>query len=546
MDYDVVIAGAGPVGLLLACELKLAGVSVVVLERMADPNLPIKGGAIGARALNIPSVEAFYRRGLLSAVREAAIWWTGAFEALQKPALQGNAATPNGGSVDKPVKMPPKFAGHFAGIMLNSDLIDYSDPDFSGRGPATAGGAISLQSLEALLAQRARQLQVEIRRGTALINFEPGREGVTAYTSDPSTIRAGWLVGCDGGRSTVRKLAGFEFSGTEPEITGYSAMVEMANPEKLRPGWNRTAHGTYVNGPLPGRILTVEFDGPPADREAPISLDLLQASLRKVSETDVTITAVHAATKWTDNARQASTYRLGRVLLAGDAAHVHSPFGGQGLNVGIGDAMNLGWKLAATVKGWAPETLLDTYTTERHPIGAWALEWTRAQVALMRPKPHELALASVVEDLVGTREGATYFAKKISGVWQRYNLRGDHSLIGGSAPDLEFNDGTRLGEYLIDGRALLFDFAGDHRIRDLGAKLGERLKFLRVEPKEATNLTALFVRPDGCVAWATSGEPALDGAVSALSEWLGVAEMDLSPSSSRSVYQSAQPTASPG
>ena len=165
----------------------------------------------------------------------------------------------------------------------------------------------------------------------------------------------------------MRKLAGFDFPGTDPEITGYNAMVSIADPEKLSPGWNRTAKGTYVNGPVPGRILTVEFDGPPADREAPITVETLQQSLRNVSETDVTITAIHSATRWTDNARQASTYRQGRVLLAGDAAHVHSPFGGQGLNLGIGDAVNLGWKLAATIKGWAPESLLDTYTTERHP-----------------------------------------------------------------------------------------------------------------------------------------------------------------------------------
>jgi len=521
MNYDVVVAGCGPVGLLLACELKLAGVSVLALERLTDPNLPIKAGAIGGRALNIPSVEAFYRRGLLPAVRDAAIWWTSAVEARQKGnAAQGGVAPPTNGSADKPIKMPPTFAGHFAGIMLNGALVDYADPDFGGRGPAAAGGAISLQCLEAVLAERARILQVEILRGSALTGFDADADGVTVRAGDVS-IRTGWLVGCDGGRSTVRKLAGFEFPGTDPEITGYSAMVEMADPEKLSFGWNRTAHGTYVNGPVPGRILTVEFDGPPVDREAPITLDMLQTSIRRVSETGVTLTAIHAATRWTDNARQASTYRLGRVLLAGDAAHVHSPFGGQGLNVGIGDAMNLGWKLAATVKGSAPETLLDTYTTERHPIGAWALEWTRAQVALMRPERHELALTSVVADLIATRDGATYFAKKISGVWQRYAMRGDHPLVGRSAPDLEFEDGTRLGEHLVDGHALLLDFEGDARICDLGVRWGGRLKVLRIQPKEASQLTALFVRPDGFVAWAANGRPDLDDTAIVLSEWLG-------------------------
>jgi hypothetical protein len=170
-----------------------------------------------------------------------------------------------------------------------------------------------------------------------------------------------------------------------------------------------------------------------------------QNTLRRVSGADVTVTAMHLATRYTDNARQAATYRKGRVLLAGDAAHVHSPLGGQGLNLGIGDAMNLGWKLAAVIKGWTPDSLLDTYTDERHPIGAWALEWTRAQVAILRPEPHARAMAAIVRDLIQTPAGATYFAQKIAGIWPRYNLPGDHPVIGRSAPDLEFEDGTRLG-----------------------------------------------------------------------------------------------------
>jgi 2-polyprenyl-6-methoxyphenol hydroxylase-like FAD-dependent oxidoreductase len=529
MNYDVVIAGAGPVGLLLACELRLAGVSVLVLEKMDDPNSPLKGGPTGGRGLNIPSIEAFYRRGLLPALSKAALWWVSPSDVRQlgseasaafhqkapsnaPPVVQVPAAAP--------VKAPPTFVGHFAGIMLDANVVDYADPEFAGHGPAAAGGMITMQAIETLLAGRAAELGVEIKRGTPLTNFAADADSVTVHT-DGETLRAGWLVGCDGGRSTVRKLAGFDFPGTDPEITGYNAMVSIADPEKLSPGWNRTAKGTYVNGPAPGRILTVEFDGPPADRKAPVTIETLQQSLRNVSQTDVTITVIHAATRWTDNARQASTYRQGRVLLAGDAAHVHSPFGGQGLNLGIGDAVNLGWKLAANIKGWAPKSLLDTYTTERHPIGAWALEWTRAQVALMRPKRHEMALTTVVRDLVGTRDGATYFAKKISGVWQRYELPGDHPLIGCSAPDLEFEDGSRLGEYCHDGRALLFDLAGNQQICELGAKWGDRLRVVSIRLKDNSDLTALFVRPDGCVAWAAKGQPELDGASTALSEWLG-------------------------
>jgi 2-polyprenyl-6-methoxyphenol hydroxylase-like FAD-dependent oxidoreductase len=521
MDYDVVIAGAGPIGLLLACELKLAGSSVLVLEKLADPNLPIKAGAVGGRALNIPSMEVFYRRGLLPAVKKAALWWTdaSAVGAGLEAAVRGAVPRLDSGSGPKLAKNQPRFASPF-GMLLDANAVDFSDPDFAGRGPAAAGGAIPLQNLETLLSERAAQLQVEIRRGAAFSDFSADAGGVTVHTGG-TAFRSGWLVGCDGGRSTVRKLAGFEFPGTDPEVSGYSAMVEIADAEKLSRGWNRTAHGTYVNGPMPGRILTVEFDGPPQDRDAPITLEELQTSLRKVSGTDVTLTAVHAATRWTDNTRQASTYRLGRVLLAGDAAHVFAPIGGQGLNLGIGDVINLGWKLGATVKGWAPESLLDTYTTERHPIGAWALKWTRAQVALMRPKRRGLALTPLLAEIMGGPGGATSLAKKISGVWQRYDLPGDHSLIGRSAPDLEFEDGSRLGEYCHDARALLFDLGDDAGVRALGARWRGRLRVIATRLKENSDLTALFVRPDGFVAWAANGEPDLAHAASALSTWLG-------------------------
>jgi len=521
MDYDVVIAGAGPVGLLLACELRLAGVSVLLLEKLADPNLPIKAGAIGGRALNIPTIEVLYRRGLLPALEKAALWWAGASTDRKglEAAVRG-AAPPSELEIpsNRP-EIPRRFVGHF-GMMLDANFVDYSEPEFADRGPAAAAGTISMQSLEALLSERAAELQVEIRLGASLTDFSADADSVMVHAGG-TTVRSGWLVGCDGGRSTVRKLAGFEFPGTDPQISAYSAMVEIADPHKLAPGWKRTSRGTYVNGPMPGRILIMEFDGPPEDRDAPITLEELQTSLRKVSGTDVTLDAVYAATRWTDNARQASTYRVGRVLLAGDAAHVLAPIGGQGLNLGIGDAINLGWKLGATVNGWAPETLLDTYTLERHPIGAWALQWTRALVALMGPKRRDLALTSVIADVIGDRGGATSLAKRISGVWQRYDLPGDHPLVGRSAPDLDFEDGRRLGEYCREGRALLFNFIGDARISALGAGRRDRLNVIVTRLKEHSDLTALFVRPDGFVAWAANERLDLDDAASALSTWLG-------------------------
>ncbi len=521
MDYDVVIAGAGPVGLLLACELRLAGASVLVFEKLADPNLPIKKGGIGARALNIPTIEVFYRRGLLPALKKAALSWTDGSAGGRglEAAARGASTLGECGADSEPAKVSAGSAGHFSNI-LDADSVDYGDPDFVGRGPAGAGCAISMQSLETLLTEHAAQLQVEIRRGMGLTDFSADADAVTVYAGGTS-VRSGWLVGCDGGRSTVRKRAGFEFPGTDPQISGYSAMVEIADPQKLSSGWKRTARGTYVNGPMPGRILIMEFDGPPEDRDAPITLEEVQASLRRVSGTDVTLTALHAATRWTDNARQASTYQLGRVLLAGDAAHVLAPIGGQGLNLGIGDAINLGWKLGAMVKGWAPETLLDSYTTERHPIGAWAVRWTRALVALMGPKRRDLALTSLLADVIGGPGGATSLAKRISGVWQRYDLPGDHPLVGTSAPDLEFEDGRTLGDYCHEGRALLFNLNGNTRISAMGAHWRDRLNVITAKLKENSDLSALFVRPDGFVAWASNGKLDLDLAASALSTWLG-------------------------
>jgi 2-polyprenyl-6-methoxyphenol hydroxylase-like FAD-dependent oxidoreductase len=400
--------------------------------------------------------------------------------------------------------------------MLNGALIDYGDSEFREKGPAAAGCLIDLVSLERVLARRAGDLGISIRRGVSVTAFSQADDMVTIHTS-AGTVRTGWLIGCDGGRSTVRKLAGFAFPGTPPEITAYAATVQITDPGTLKPGWNRTPVGVYVYGPGPNRVLVVEFKGPPADRDAPVTAEELQASLRYVSGTDVTIARVSAATRFTDNARQATSYRTGRALLAGDAAHVHSPFGGQGMNLGLGDAMNLGWKLASVIKGWTPEDLLDTYTAERHPIGAWALEWTRAQIALMRPEPHARAMGEITRDLIETRAGATYFAKRIAGVWQRYDLGPGHPLVGKSAPDFAFKDGTQLGTYLQPGRAVLFRFdsPSNHRV----VEEQERFRLVRVQCVEPPPVGTLFIRPDGFIAWAGDG----DGFAEAFRKWLGVA-----------------------
>ena len=243
-----------------------------------------------------------------------------------------------------------------------------------------------MEELETVLTRRAEALGVEIKRGLAITGFHQTADGVTVQSGDQS-FQGKWLVGCDGSRSVVRKAGGFEFAGTEPEFTGYSAQVDIADPEKLNPGRNVTPTGMYLQS-QPGYLMIQDFDGGAFhSSEKPITLEHVQEVLRRVSNTDVTISALHIATTWTDRARQATTYRNGRVLLAGDAAHIHAPLGGQGLNLGLGDAMNLGWKLAATIQEKAPEGLLDSYYTERHPIGAQVLDWSRAQVAIMKPEP---------------------------------------------------------------------------------------------------------------------------------------------------------------
>ena len=269
MDYDVVIAGAGPVGLLLACELRLAGISVLVFEKLADPNLPIKDGPVGARALNIPSIEVFYRRGLLSALKKEALKWIEMSirgEGLEA-GVQGVAPSLDSGAISDTGKIPPG-SGSIFGSALDANVVDLSDPEFAGRGPAASYGVITLQSLETLLSSRAAELQAEIRRGVGLTAFSADDSGVTVYAGE-TVVRSGWLVGCDGGRSTVRKLAGFDFPGTDPQICGYSATVEIADPDKLSFGWKRTAKGAYVNGPMPGRILTVESTVPPRTETLP-------------------------------------------------------------------------------------------------------------------------------------------------------------------------------------------------------------------------------------------------------------------------------------
>jgi 2-polyprenyl-6-methoxyphenol hydroxylase-like FAD-dependent oxidoreductase len=321
----------------------------------------------------------------------------------------------------------------------------------------------------------------------------------------------------------VRKAGGFRLAGTDPEFTGYSVQIEMAALDRLEPGRHYTPTGMYTYQ-KPGTVAMVDFDGGAFHRSAPITLDHVQAVLRKISGTDVTVTALELATTWTDRACQAMAYRKGRVLLAGDAAHLHSPLGGQGLNLGMGDAMNLGWKLAATVKGFAPDGLLDSYFSERHPVGAQILDWSRAQVALMRPSAATRALAAIIRDLIDTRDGATYFAERVWGVSVRYDLGDSHPLVGRSVPDFELVDGAKLGELLRNGRGLLLDFDVRAPLQAVASRWPDRITYLASDAKDQLSSTALLVRPDGFVAWASDAAPDVAEAALAISRWFGEPE----------------------
>jgi 2-polyprenyl-6-methoxyphenol hydroxylase-like FAD-dependent oxidoreductase len=497
--HDVIISGAGPVGLFLACELALAKCSVLILEKAENPQSPLKQLPFGIRGLSAPTIEALYRRDLL---KELEI-----HKQLKNPHQ-------NAGQGSR------RQVGHFAGIPFHEGDIDTSQWKY--RLPSSNDTSLisEMEEIETVLASRAKALGVEIRRGAAITSFHQTEDGVTVQSGDQS-FKCKWLVGCDGSRSVVRKSGGFEFAGTEPEFTGYTAKVDIADPEKLKPGRNVTPTGMYLQS-QPGYLQIQDFDdGAFHSSEKPITREHVQEVLRRVSNTNVTISALHIATTWTDRARQATTYRNGRVFLAGDAAHIHAPLGGQGLNLGLGDAMNLGWKLAATIHEKAPEGLLDSYCTERHPIAVHVLDWSRAQVAIMKTDTDARALNAIVRDLMNTRDGATYFAGRVWGVHTHYNLGGAHPLIGHSVPNFEFEDGARIGELMHNGQGILIDFDMNASLKTLSGEYGDQIKYVPGRTKEQFGLSAALIRPDGFITWACEGKPDLDDIVRAASRWFG-------------------------
>jgi 2-polyprenyl-6-methoxyphenol hydroxylase-like FAD-dependent oxidoreductase len=522
-SWDVIVSGAGPVGLFLAAELRRFGLDVAVLELLPRASAQIKAGSVGPG-----SAELFDQRGLL--------------DQFPRPDLSMFAAVSGDG--------PPRPVGHFAGLwVLRGDPQIRTLPIFARQ-----------RDVEVVLERHAQATGAVILREHELVSFtdetgagETGAGETGAGETGAGELRAGelragelradypvrvtaahaggtvelaarYLVGCDGGRSLVRKLAGFGFPGTGATITGRQAVVNIAEPNPLPRGWHRTDHGMFVSGPDPRRVLTVEFDGPPADRAAPVSQDELQASLRRVSGTEVTLTGLVTGTRWTDNTRQAPAYQRGRVLLAGDAAHVHPPFGGQGLNLGLQDAANLGWKLAAAIAGSAPPGLLGTYTAERYPVAAAALANTRAQVALMRPDPQTSALRELFTELMAYDDANQHVSRLMTGVDQPYPAAGSDPQAGRMAADrpVETADGpVRLYELLRVPGALLVDGSPDASWSRAAAAAG-------IRAVRAPGAGSLLVRSDGIVAWGAPadagahGSPArADELSAALAQWFG-------------------------
>jgi 2-polyprenyl-6-methoxyphenol hydroxylase-like FAD-dependent oxidoreductase len=510
MTLDVVVAGGGPTGLMLACELRLAGAQPVVLERLSEPSPQPKANGLGGRV-----VQTLDYRGL-----------------LQRFSAQARYAGP-----------APSFP--FGGVGLNLAALDGA--------PSLHVLLLPQLRLERLLGERARELGVDIRRGHDLLAHRQDDGGVTLDVRGPDgryRLRTRYLVGCDGGESLVRKQADIAFPGaTDRRLTRIgrvtlapSAIVpgseDVAVPGagRLRPGWNFTPRGAVTVASFePGvhAVAVGEDDPGPVDLGAPMTIDELQASARRVLGADLPIDQAHWLSRFVLQSRLAERYSLGRVLLAGDAAHLFSGGGGAPLNVALLDAVNLGWKLAAQVRGAAPAGLLDTYHTERHAAGERALMHTRAQSALLGSSVEAAALRGLFGELLQDQQPLRRIADMISGADIRYAMPGDgaqaHPLLGRFAPDLPLvtaTGPTRVAEILRPARPVLLDLADRQALRDAAGAWRDRIEVVTARGEQPP-ADALLIRPDGYVAWVA----ALDdtdrrlqaGLRDALAAWFGAA-----------------------
>jgi 3-(3-hydroxy-phenyl)propionate hydroxylase len=480
--HAVVIAGGGPTGMMLAGELTLAGVDVVIVERRTSRELDgSRAGGLYAR-----TIEVLDQRGIADRFLAEG----------QTMQVQGYAYIP----------------------------LDISD--FPTR--HNYGLALWQSHFERILAGWIDELGVPILPGREVVGFTQDDAGVDVELSDGSSRRAAYLVGCDGGRSTVRKAAGIEFAGFDPSIS--FMIAEVAMTEEPPVGLRREGGGIGpVNPQQGGNPYRVVLKEPRVDHTADPTLDDLRELLVAAYGSDYGAHAPTWISRFTDASRQATAYRTGRVLLAGDAAHIHSPHGGQGLNTGVQDAVNLGWKLAQVVNGTSPDSLLDTYHAERHPVAARVLQNTMAQVALTTPDDRHDALRAALAELLAMDEPRTRIAAMLTGLDIHYDLGEGHPLLGRRMPDLDLHtaDGpTRVSTLLHDARPVLLNL-GEPDAFDI-SPWADRVRSVDATHEgvwelpvlgEVTAPRAVLIRPDGYVAWV--GDTAHPTLFQALATWFG-------------------------
>nr|AAD13534.1 oxygenase homolog [Streptomyces cyanogenus] len=483
MDAAVIIAGAGPAGLMLAGELRLAGVDVIVLERLA------RTGESRGLGFTARTMEVFDQRGLL--------------------ARFGDVET--------------SAAGHFGGIPLDFGLLE---------GAWKAAKTVPQSVTETSLEEWAAELGADIRRGHELLSLREHGDAVEVEVRGPEglrTLRAAYLVGCDGGRSTVRKAAGFDFPGTAATLEMFLADVKGLDLEPRMIG-EEAAGGMVMVAKLPGgitRIIAGEYGTSPRRRATPPAYEEIAAVWKRLTGGDIT----HGEPVWLsafgDAARQASEYRRGRVLLAGDSAHIHLPAGGQGMNTSIQDSVNLGWKLAAVVNGLAGPGLLDSYHSERHPVGERLLMNTRAQGRLLLGGPEVQPLREVLDELVAFEEVDRHLAGMVSGLEITYDVGAGTPLLGKRMPHLELvgeHAKSSSTELLHHGRCVLLDLADNARLREAPRLVGG-VDVVTAEPHGVSEdsvlhgTSAVLIRPDGHVAWAAPGS--CHDLPMALTRWFG-------------------------
>jgi 2-polyprenyl-6-methoxyphenol hydroxylase-like FAD-dependent oxidoreductase len=479
--HSVLIVGAGPTGMMLAGELALAGVDVAIVERRET--LDLAGSRAGG--LHARTIEVLDQRGI-----------------ADRFLSQGTKA---------------QVAG-FAWIPL--DISDFPTRH-------NYGLALWQNQIERILAEWLDELGVPIYRGREVAGFAQDDSGVVAELADGSSFRAQYLVGCDGGRSAIRKAAGIEFPGWDATTSNLIAEAELADEPEW--GVRRDASGIHGFSRLENGQVRVMLTEQRLGQTGEPTLRDLSDALIAVYGTDYGVHAPSWISRFTDMARQAASYRSGRVLLAGDAAHVHYPVGGQGLNVGVQDAVNLGWKLAQVVKNVSPDTLLDTYHAERHPVAAAVLRNTMAQVALLRTDERTNELRTVVSELLRMDEPRKRIAGMMSGLDVRYDLGAAHPLVGRRMPDLDLttaNGPTRVFALLHAARPVLIGFAQANspdiapwanRVQSIDATYAGEWQLPVIGAVAAP--TAVLVRPDGYVAWA--GEDSYSGLANALTAWFG-------------------------